>query len=119
MDRISEKVVDGVAELRFELAAAGEKVPGIRWSPEGQASPAITILMGHGGYQSKEAPNIVAMARSMARERGWATIALDAPAHGDRRTEEQIRQQESGARRRRAGAGTAAGAGNAATTARA
>jgi pimeloyl-ACP methyl ester carboxylesterase len=101
MEYISEKVVDGVAELRFEMTADGQAVPGIRWSPEGITGPRPTVLMGHGGFQSKEAPNIVAMGGSMARERGWATIAMDAPEHGDRRTEEQIRRQEAALRRLR------------------
>ena len=103
MEHISEKVVDGVAELRFELTVDGQTVPGVRWSPEGSIGPRPTILMGHGGFQSKEAPNIVAMGASMARERGWATIAMDAPEHGDRRTEEQIRRQEATLRNLRAG----------------
>ncbi|HZU73264.1 MAG TPA: hypothetical protein VE990_10900 [Acidimicrobiales bacterium] len=99
MERIGEKITDGVAELRFELTVEGQQVPGIRWAPEAGSGAAPTILMGHGGFQSKEAPNIVAMAASMARRRGWATIALDAPGHGDRRTEEQVRQQEETLRR--------------------
>ena len=111
MEIISEKVADGVTETRFDLAAEGGTVPGKRWGPEGIAGGRPTILMGHGGFQSKEAPNIVAMAEAMARERGYVTYALDAPGHGERRTEEQIRQQEETMRRLRDGAGgRAAGA---------
>jgi pimeloyl-ACP methyl ester carboxylesterase len=103
MEIISEKVVDGVTETRFDLAAEGETVPGKRWGPEGVAGGRPTILMGHGGFQSKEAPNIVEMAADLARQRGYVTYALDAPGHGERRTEEQIRQQEETLRQLRSG----------------
>ena len=106
MEIINEKVVDGVACRRFDLEVEGDVVPGLHWRPEGDTGPRPTILMGHGGFQSKEAPNIVAMAEAFAREQGLATVALDAPGHGDRRTEEQIRQQEDTLRRlRREGTG--------------
>ncbi len=105
MEIISEKIIDGVIETRFDVAAEGETVPGKRWAPEGAVGSRPTILVGHGGFQSKEAPNIVAMATAMALERGYVTYALDAPGHGERRTEEQIRQQEETIRRlRREGA---------------
>ena len=103
MEIVSEKVEDGVATRRFDLTVEGQVVPGLHWLPEGAAGPRPTILFGHGGFQSKEAPNIVAMAESFARDRGWASVALDAPAHGDRRTEEQIQQQEETLRRLRTG----------------
>jgi dienelactone hydrolase len=83
---------DGVVRRRFDLTVEGQRVPGLHWRPAG-AEPTATILVGHGGFQSKEAPNIVGMAGLFAGQ-GWATIALDAPGHGDRRTDEQIRQQE-------------------------
>ena len=102
MEIITEKVIDGVVQRRFDLAAEGRTVPGMHWWAEGKA-PRATVLMGHGGFQSKEAPNIVAMARQFATERGFATIALDAPGHGDRRTPEQVRQQEETLRRLQSG----------------
>ena len=100
---VSEKVEDGVACRRFDLTVEGQVVPGLHWRPEGSTGHEPTILFGHGGFQSKEAPNIVAMATSLAREQGYASVALDAPGHGDRRTEEQIRQQEETLRRLREG----------------
>ncbi|HVM08562.1 MAG TPA: hypothetical protein VM345_08875 [Acidimicrobiales bacterium] len=100
MQIVSEKIEGGVIRRRFDLTVEGQVVPGLHWSPEGEA-PRATILFGHGGFQSKEAPNIVAMAESMAKEQRFASIALDAPRHGDRRTDEQIRQQEETLRRLR------------------
>ena len=111
MEIISEKVEDGVVVRRFDLTVEGQVVPGLHWTPEGASGRGPTILFGHGGFQSKEAPNIVAMAESMAREQGYASVALDAPRHGDRRTEEQMREQEETLRRlREGGAGASRGA---------
>ena len=90
---VDETTDDGVVRRRIELTVEDHVVPGLHWRPS-DAEPTATILMGHGGFQSKEAPNIVAMAGSFARDGRWATIALDAPGHGDRRSEEQIRQQD-------------------------
>ena len=101
MEIISEKVEDGVVRRRFDITVEGKVVPGLDWRPEAASGPRPTILFGHGGFQSKEAPNIVAMADSLARDRGWASVALDAPGHGDRRTDAQIQQQEETLRRLR------------------
>ena len=114
MEIISEKLEDGVVVRRFDLNVEGQVVPGLHWTPEGASGRGPTILFGHGGFQSKEAPNIVAMAESLAREQGWSSVALDAPRHGDRRSEEQIRQQEETLRRLREGGGAGASRGAAA-----
>ena len=103
MQIIEESVTDGVVRRRFDVEVEDQCVPGVHWRPEGVEKPAATILVGHGGFQDKEAPNIVEMAAQLAHERNYATIALDAPGHGERRTEEQARQQEETLRRIRAG----------------
>jgi dienelactone hydrolase len=96
-----ERTADGIVTRRFALVVEDNTVPGIQWSPEGASGGRPTILVGHGGFQSKEAPNIVAMAAMFARDHGWSTVALDAPGHGDRRTKEQVEQQEQTLRRLR------------------
>jgi dienelactone hydrolase len=103
METIDEATVDGVTRRRFDLMVEGRTVPGLHWRPAGGTPPRATVLVGHGGFQSKEAPNIVELAAQLARERSYATIALDAPGHGERRTDEQVRQQEETLRRLRAG----------------
>jgi cephalosporin-C deacetylase-like acetyl esterase len=50
--------------------------------------------MGHGGSQHKKTAGIVARARSYAQTFGYATLALDAPGHGDRISREQAAQAE-------------------------
>ena len=103
MDIISEKIDDGVVCRRFDLVVEDQTVPGLHWWPEGAPTGRPTILFGHGGFQSKEAPNIVEMAADLARRHGFASIAIDAPGHGERRTDEQVRQQEETLRRLREG----------------
>src|SRR4051812_49834131 len=103
MDIIEETTEDGVVRRRFDLTVEGRCVPGLHWRPSGATGPRPTILVGHGGFQSKEAPNIVALARTLARNHGYATISLDAPGHGARRTEDQIREQEATLQRLRTG----------------
>lgn len=103
MEIISEKIEEGVVCRRFDLTVEGQTVPGLHWWPEEAPEGRPTILFGHGGFQSKEAPNIVEMAADLARRHGYASIALDAPGHGERRTDEQVRQQEETLRRLREG----------------
>jgi pimeloyl-ACP methyl ester carboxylesterase len=82
---ISEK---GVLEQRFDLETDGGVVPGILWRPAASVEPSATILIGHGGTQHKRAPNVLGLARRFVRHLGYAAVALDAPGHGDRITDE-------------------------------
>ena len=122
MKILDESTTDGVVARRFDLTVEDQTVPGMLWRPADTERSRATILVGHGGFQSKEAPNIVEFAAQLATERGYTTVALDAPGHGDRRTAEQIAQQEETLRRLRdggvggggvggGGAGAGAGAG--------
>ena len=88
MDIISETVERGVIERRFDLKAGGEVVPGIQWLPEGPSRHRPTILIGHGGTQHKRAPNVLGLARRFVRHLGYSAVALDAPGHGDRITDQ-------------------------------
>ena len=74
----------GVTRRSFELSVGGETVPGVIWAPEGADSPRPLVLMGHGGSQHKKTPGIAARARQYAQRFGYATLAIDAPGHGDR-----------------------------------
>jgi dienelactone hydrolase len=77
--------VDGVTEERFRLSVNGETVPGLIWRPSGAAAAGPVILLGHGRTSHKRNPYLLQMARSFARDRRWAAVALDAAGHGDRR----------------------------------
>ena len=88
MQFTSETTAGGVTERAFTLQVAGDAVPGIVWTPEGASGPRPVILMGHGGTQHKRVDTLLARARAYARHQRWATVAIDAPAHGDRTTPE-------------------------------
>lgn len=101
MQFISEVSEMGVTERGFVLQVNGERVPGIVWAPKGAKGPRPVVLMGHGGTQHKRTEGILARARAMARHYAYATVAIDAPGHGDRVTPEQA----AAARQARAGGG--------------
>lgn len=90
LDEICEK---GVVERRINLTVNREIVPGIHWLPEAIATPYPTVLIGHGGTQHKRVQNVLGLARTLVRHGGYGVVALDAPGHGDRMTEEQMQQQ--------------------------
>ncbi|MEU4966654.1 dienelactone hydrolase family protein [Streptomyces smyrnaeus] len=77
---ISETSSDGVREQLFTLG----EIPGVLWTPEGAVGTRPLVLMGHGGGQHKQAPGILARARRFVADCGFAVVAVDVPAHGDR-----------------------------------
>lgn len=83
MDIVSEQNKGGLIERRFDLKVGDEVVPGIVWTPEGATGPRPKVLFGHGGTQHKKVAHIPSFARRLA-ELGWASVAIDAPDHGDR-----------------------------------
>jgi hypothetical protein len=74
----------GVRRYSFTVATADDSVPAVLWAPDGATGARPLVLMGHGGSQHKKTPGIVARARQYARRLGYATLAIDAPGHGDR-----------------------------------
>ena len=71
---------NGVREQLFTLG----EIPGVLWAPENTTGRSPLILLGHGGGEHKKAPDIVALAHRLAAECGFAVVAVDVPAHGDR-----------------------------------
>jgi pimeloyl-ACP methyl ester carboxylesterase len=90
----------GVTRRLFSVEVNGQSVPAALWTPEGARGPRPLVLMGHGGSQHKKTAGIVARARQYARRLGYATLAIDAPGHGDRitREEAEANMREVGAR---------------------
>lgn len=95
-----EKSVDGVVQRDFVVEAGGESVPCVIWAPQDATGGRPLILMGHGGSQHKKTLGIRSRAIGYAKKHGWATLAIDAPGHGDRISREQAAalMQEVGAR---------------------
>ncbi len=88
MEWIGEPVSErGVREQRFDVQCEGRRVPGILWRPDASAEDAPLVLLGHGGSLHKRADYILATARRLARHHGISSIAIDGPAHGDRRAD--------------------------------
>jgi cephalosporin-C deacetylase-like acetyl esterase len=103
-----EKSEDGVTERLFDLTVDGERVPAVLWAPEGAKGARPLMLMGHGGSQHKKIGTLAARARQYATRLGYATLAIDAPGHGDRISREEAERlsREVGARvRGEAGSG--------------
>lgn len=93
MEIVDETCEKGVIERRINLTVGKDVVPGIHWLPEAVDSPLPTVLVGHGGTQHKRVPNVLGLARTLVRHGGYAVVALDAPGHGDRMTEEQKQER--------------------------
>ena len=95
-----ERTEAGVTRRSFELSVAGETVPAVIWAPQGAKGPRPLVLMGHGGSQHKKTPGIRTRAAQYAQRLGYATLAIDAPGHGDRisRAEAVANMREVGAR---------------------
>jgi dienelactone hydrolase len=76
----------GPAARRLPLSVrqAGQDVPAIAWLPATPAPPRAVVLVGHGGTMSKDSRFVTRLAGQLASEHGYATLAIDAPFHGER-----------------------------------
>jgi dienelactone hydrolase len=90
MEFVSTTTEGGVTERRFDLKVGDESVPGIVWTPEGASGNRPLVLIGHGGTQHKRVENVLRLACSLVRNRGYAAVAIDAPGHGDRGSAEAM-----------------------------
>jgi dienelactone hydrolase len=89
---------DGVCEQEFIL----DDIPGVLWSPAGPAGRWPLVLLGHGGGQNKKGPGLVARARRLVTDCGFAAAAIDMPGFGDRPKTGQDQQFIADVRARRA-----------------
>ena len=89
VDFTDERTEGDVTRRSFDVTVAGERVPAVLWAPEGASGPRPLVLMGHGGSQHKKTPGIRARAAQYAKRLGYATLAIDAPGHGDRISREE------------------------------
>jgi pimeloyl-ACP methyl ester carboxylesterase len=96
----AENTENGVVTRDFELDVAGERVPGVLWTPAEVAGTVPLVLMGHGGSQHKRTDTLVARARRYASKLGFAVASVDAPGHGDRVTPEEAERFSAAVRQR-------------------
>ncbi|MEM7739005.1 MAG: alpha/beta hydrolase [Deinococcota bacterium] len=83
------KMMDDAVQHEFELEVVSEYVPAVLWTPTASTSPKALIALGHGGAQHKTSDNIVQRAVHYATTFQWASLAIDAPGHGERITPEE------------------------------
>ena len=91
----AEKIDKGITQHEFEICVAGETVPGILWTPVPSQAAASLIAMGHGGSQHKKSENIRTRALRYAKDFNWATLAIDAPKHGERISPEEAALEQA------------------------
>jgi cephalosporin-C deacetylase-like acetyl esterase len=84
-----EKVINGVVQRDFSIEVNGETVPVVIYAKEGASGERPLVLMGHGGSQHKKTEGIRLRALQYANTLDWATLAIDAPGHGDRISREE------------------------------
>jgi dienelactone hydrolase len=74
-----------VSTVRFTVPRPGQDVPAVVWRPAGPPAPGRPlVLLGHGGGMHKESPFFARLGRRLARELGYAALAIDLPLHGER-----------------------------------
>ena len=82
-----------VVQREFSVVVAGEQVPCVLWAPVAKTDTRSLVAMGHGGSQHKKARSIRTRAIHYAGAFGWASLAIDAPRHGDRTTREEAEDE--------------------------
>lgn len=90
-----------ILQIEFSVTVAGEVIPCVIWKPNTPIESRTLIAMGHGGAQHKMARSIRDRAIRYATSFKWTTLAIDAPGHGER-----ITQQEAEAERLKNGTST-------------
>lgn len=84
MEFTKEKAIEDVIQRDFVVEVEDEAVPCVIWAPRDAEGPRTLIVMGHGGSQHKKTAGIRSRAVEYAQKLGCATVAADAPGHGDR-----------------------------------
>lgn len=74
-----------MSERAFTVDVDGRTVPGVLWVPAEGTGPRPLALLGHGATRHKRVDYLLALARLLAGEHGFAVAAIDGPGHGDRR----------------------------------
>ena len=93
----TKRVDDHVIQRDFDIKVFGNVVPRVFWMPNPGVESRALIAMGHGGSQHKNTEDIRNRAIHFAKDFGWASLAIDAPSHGDR-----ISREEAETERRKA-----------------
>jgi dienelactone hydrolase len=83
-----EATEKGVTTQRLIIAGhEGRRTPAIVLTPEGAEGPRPVVLLGHGAGGHKEEPQMLSIARWLARREQFAVAIIDGPVHGDRKVD--------------------------------
>jgi len=75
-----------ILERSGTVSVSDRIIPWVYWSPA-DSLPATLVLIGHGASGDKYENYVVALGRSLAK-RGVASVAIDGPIHGGRRSKD-------------------------------
>ena len=81
-----------IEERQFVIKGGKKPVPGIMWSPEVIEKPLPLVLFGHGGSGHKRVARSLMLGRRFASVSQFAMVAIDGPAHGDRKNPGEYNQ---------------------------
>ena len=81
-----------IEERQFVIQGGKKPVPGIMWSPEVIEKPVPLVLFGHGGSGHKRVARSLMLGRRFASVSQFAMVAIDGPAHGDRKNPGEYNQ---------------------------
>jgi hypothetical protein len=84
--RKTTSVEHAVLQIEWSVDVAGEAVPCVLWTPSAPREARTLLALGHGGSQHKQTPGIRDRAIRYATTFDWASLAIDAPKHGERIT---------------------------------
>lgn len=85
----SPQTEKGVTTQHLWIAGFEDRrVPALVLKPEDAHGTRPVVLLGHGAGQSKDDPQYLRIARWLVRRESCAVALIDAPVHGERRTEQ-------------------------------
>lgn len=71
--------------LHFVIDGPAGPIPGRLWLPKDEAKARPLMLVGHGAGVDKDMSYIAVVAKAAAEKHGFATVAIDAVRHGERK----------------------------------
>ena len=88
-----ESLCEGqIQERQFVVTRGESPVPGIMWAPEDIQKPIPLVMFGHGGSGHKRVARSLMLGRRFAGVSQFAMVAIDGPAHGDRKNPGEYNQ---------------------------
>ena len=93
LDWQGESLCEGqIQERQFVVTRGESPVPGIMWAPEEIKTPIPLVMFGHGGSGHKRVARSLMLGRRFAGVSQFAMVAIDGPAHGDRKNPGEYNQ---------------------------